>query len=120
MLLDTCVLIDYFRHHAPACSFIENLGDVLTLSAMTVAELYRGVRPQEMDMLEFFLSQCTILPVNKEIAKVGGLIEKQYAKSHGTDMVDALLAATAQEHTLRLVTLNTKHFPMLPDVLKPY
>ena len=35
-------------------------------------------------------------------------------------MIDAILAATALKHGLRLVTLNDKHYPMLPEVIVPY
>lgn len=33
---------------------------------------------------------------------------------------DVLIAASAELSGARLVTLNRKHFPMLPDVLVPY
>jgi predicted nucleic acid-binding protein len=35
-------------------------------------------------------------------------------------MPDALIAATARIHGARLVTRNTRHFPMLDDLLVPY
>jgi predicted nucleic acid-binding protein len=34
-------------------------------------------------------------------------------------LIDALIAATAEQENARLVTLNRKHFPMLSDVLVP-
>ena len=45
---------------------------------------------------------------------------RQYRPSHGVGFADALLAATAPAHNATLVTLNAKHFPMLPDALVPY
>ncbi|EKD91792.1 MAG: hypothetical protein ACD_29C00373G0001, partial [uncultured bacterium] len=38
---------------------------------------------------------------------------------HGTGLADAIIAATALHNELELVTLNTRHFPMLKTV-KPY
>ncbi|MGH6898345.1 MAG: hypothetical protein ACREJ5_17635 [Geminicoccaceae bacterium] len=35
-------------------------------------------------------------------------------------MIDALIAATAQVHGVRLITRNARHFPMLADLLVPY
>lgn len=37
-----------------------------------------------------------------------------------SDTPGALIAATALAHRLRLVSLNRKHFPMLPDMISPY
>jgi predicted nucleic acid-binding protein len=38
-----------------------------------------------------------------------------YAPSHGLDDIDALTAATAGHHGLRLATRNAKHFPMFSE-----
>jgi len=44
VLIDTDVLIDYLRGRAEAVSYLENLTGQLLISAVTVAELYAGVR----------------------------------------------------------------------------
>jgi hypothetical protein len=36
--------VDYLRNYAPAVEFISHLDDPPSISAMTVAELYVGVR----------------------------------------------------------------------------
>ena len=43
-----------------------------------------------------------------------------YGKSHGTELTDALIAASAEAVGARLVTHNTRHFPMLSNVHIPY
>lgn len=42
--------------------------------------------------------------------------------SHGLILPDALIAATAMEHNLKLYTRNTRHFRMIPElkVNQPY
>jgi predicted nucleic acid-binding protein len=35
-------------------------------------------------------------------------------------LADALIAATAESRQASLVTLNSKHFPMLANVVVPY
>ncbi len=69
-------------------------------------------------MLENFISLFRVAPVSAEIAKAGGLYKRDYGKSHGVGLADAILAATAEAENAELKTLNTKHYPMLKG-LKP-
>ena len=120
-LIDTDVLIDYLRGHPAAISVVEErIGESL-LSALTVAELYQGVREgKERLKLARTLSAFSILPVTQEIAERGGLFSRDFRKSHGCGLADCLIAATADSHGLTLLTLNVKHYPMLDDVEAPY
>ena len=89
------------------------------LSAIVVAELYGGVREgHERAQLNELVAAYSVLPMTEAVA--GGLLWRQYRPSHGVGFADALLAATALAHNATLVTLNAKHFPMLPDALVPY
>jgi predicted nucleic acid-binding protein len=54
------------------------------------------------------------------LAVQGGLYRRDYGKSHNVGLADALIAATATQRRVPLVTLNRKHFPMLQDVIVPY
>jgi predicted nucleic acid-binding protein len=86
-----------------------------------VAELYAGVREgSERHTLERFLAAFEVVPVDEAIAAKGGLYRRDYGKSHGTGLADALIAATAAVHQATLVTLNKKHFPMLASIHVPY
>jgi predicted nucleic acid-binding protein len=40
----------------------------------------------------------------------------RYAKSHGLHVFDSLVAATALERDLTLVTKNRRHFAMIGDL----
>jgi len=44
LLLDTDVLIDFLRSRAEAISYLESLLEPPLISALTVAELYAGIR----------------------------------------------------------------------------
>lgn len=55
-----------------------------------------------------------------EAAVVAGLRRRQYGRSHGTRLADALIAASADAVGGTLVTLNQRHFPMLANLLIPY
>ena len=121
LLIDTDVLIDYLRDKAEAVSYLESLSESLLISVITVAELYAGVRDgAERTKLDEFIRVFEIIAVDREISVRGGLYRRDYMKSHNVGLADALIAATAEIHRARLVTLNGKHFPMLSNVVIPY
>ena len=74
----------------------------------------------EQAALEDFDSLFRVVPVSVEIAKAGGLYERDYSLSHGVGLADAILAATAEAENAELKTLNTKHYPMLKGVRPAY
>ena len=120
LVLDTDVLVDYLRGHKKAIAYLEGVKGPILTSAITVAELYAGVRDgEERAVLDRFLLAFDIAPVDDEIAKKGGIYRRNYGTSHGIGLADALIAATAELKQAKLVTLNEKHFPML-DVYVPY
>jgi predicted nucleic acid-binding protein len=115
LLVDTDVLIDYLRDEPNAVAYLEGLTEPAMVSTITVAELYAGVREgDERERLERFLLAFEVVAVDDEVAARGGLIRRDYGKSHGTGLADALIAASAELRSATLVTLNRKHFPMVP------
>jgi predicted nucleic acid-binding protein len=121
LLLDTDLLIDFLRGHRQAVAFLAEETRPMGVSALTMAELHAGVRDgEERDQLTDLLSIFNQIPVDPETAADGGLLRRDFGPSHGTGLIDAILAATALKYGLRLVTLNDKHYPMLPDVVVPY
>jgi predicted nucleic acid-binding protein len=121
LMVDTDVLIDYLRGQAEAVNYLEGLAGPLLVSAISVAELFAGVREgSERMALEAFIAAFDLVPVNELIATKGGLYQRDYGKSHGVGLPDALIAAAAELNSATLVSLNRKHFPMLDTVLVPY
>jgi hypothetical protein len=121
LLLDTDVVIDYLRGNAAAVEFLEHVAAPLMLSAMTVAELYAGVREgHERTVLDKLCRAFQVVAVDAEVGARGGLLRRDYGKSHGVGITDAVIAASVEKKNATLVTLNKKHFPMLPDVVVPY
>lgn len=121
LLIDTGVIIDYLRGRAEAVNYLETLANPTLISMITVAELYSGVRDgQERAALDAFVAVFTLVAVDENIAVQGGLYRRDYGKSQGVGLADALIAATAEANGATLVTLNQKHFPMLSGVLVPY
>ncbi|HEY0783196.1 MAG TPA: type II toxin-antitoxin system VapC family toxin [Thermoanaerobaculia bacterium] len=121
LLFDTDVLIDYLRGEKAAVQLLEDRLEPLLISAITVAELFAGVREgKERASLDRFLLAFQVVPLDVDIAHQGGLYRRDYGKSHGCGLADALIGATAMQRNARLVSLNRRHFPMLSDVWVPY
>lgn len=119
MLVDTDVLIDFLRGYNRAIAFIEKFSSQIILSPIVVAELYAGVKgANELSVLDNFVSHFRVVPITKDIARAGGLYKRDFNRSHGVGLADAILAATAEKEDAELKTLNVKHYPMFRD-LKP-
>ncbi len=119
ILADTDVLVDFLCGNDKAISFIEEFSPHIILSPVVVAELYAGVKgTDELSVLDSFISLFRIVPIDFGIAKSGGLYKRDFGKSHGVGLADAILAATADKENAELKTLNVKHYPMISR-LKP-
>lgn len=121
ILVDTDVLVDFLRGESTAVAFVSAHSARIILSSVVVAELYAGVKGDaDQAALENFVSLFRVVPVTAEIAKTGGLYKRDYGKSHGIGLADAILAATAESENAELKTLNTKHYPMLKNLRPAY
>lgn len=121
VLVDTDVLVDYLRGDPDAVTFLESRDEVLLVSAVTVGELYAGVRDgAERVALDAFLGAFEVVPLERTIAERGGLPWRDFGRRHGTGLADAFIAATAELRHATLVTLNRKHFPMCRELRAPY
>lgn len=121
LLFDTDVLIDYLRGQADAVAFLKKTRRPLRVSAATVAELYVGVRDgDEREVLDRFIGLMEVVVLTADIARQAGLWRRDYGPSHGTGLIDALIAACTVSSGSTLLTLNAKHYPMLEAVLVPY
>ena len=121
ILLDTDILVDFFRGQSKAVAFVNAHSARIILSSIVVAELYAGVKGDaEQAALDNFVSLFRVVPVSGEIAKAGGLYKRDYGKSYGVGRADAILAATVEAENAELKTLNTKHYPMLKGLRPAY
>ena len=73
-LIDTDVAIDYLRGNADAIAYLEGLGGNNFISAITVAELYAGVRDgAERTALESFIRAFQVVEIESGTAEQGDL-----------------------------------------------
>jgi predicted nucleic acid-binding protein len=121
VLFDTNVLIDFLRDRPEAVKFLSVQPEKPCISVASALELYAGVASRrEEQQIERLFEQAKLLPVSMEIAKRAGVFVRVFQPSHSVEAIDAIIAATAEHHGLRLATLNTKHFPMFPKLKRAY
>lgn len=101
ILVDSDVLVDHLRGYR---RFVRGSDDV-HVSAITRAELFAG-RGTEERRIRRLLEPMVDLPVDAAVAERAGRIRR------GTSVLlpDALIAATALQHRLTLLTRNVRHF----------
>lgn len=117
-LLDTSVFIDFLRRPDKSNSPLVHLArEQLFLSVVVFAELYAGQSIWEKQDIyrdvEAMLSVVTTLPFTQKIAITGGRFKADHPIP---SLIDCIIAATALEYDLELVTLNRKHFKMIPGL----
>jgi len=100
VLLDTDVLVDVLR----GARRLAVTGHRVAYSVITRAELFSGRAKDEEDV-RVLLSPFRELVVDTTIAERAGRLARVHV-----DMGDALIAATALEHGLELVTRNVRDF----------
>jgi len=112
MLVDTDVLIWHLRGYPQATRRLDELG-ALTLSAVSYLEVLQGMRNKaELVAVKKMLAHraATLLPVSEAITQRAIELMEAITLSHGLQMGDALIAATALDHGLPVLTANVKHF----------
>ncbi|MEM6837581.1 MAG: type II toxin-antitoxin system VapC family toxin [Cyanobacteria bacterium P01_C01_bin.120] len=117
-LLDTCVISDFIKGEAGTIArFKQTPPADVAISAITVMELRYGLalNPQRAQKIEptiaSILSSANILPFSNAEAEQAAQI-RAVLKSQGQPIgaYDVLIAATALQHKLIMVTANQKEF----------
>lgn len=112
ILIDTNAAIDYLVGRLPqnGTNFISQLLNTQEAKISIIVEIellsYNPPNPNDLRVVENFVQKCNILPLTDEIAKRTYLIRRQ----HRIKLPDAVIAATALEHGMELLTHNTSDF----------
>ena len=118
MLFDTSVLIAHLRGDQRATELLLSIPTRERLASVLVrVEIEGGMRSSERASVAGLMDALRLVPVTDAIARRAGEHLRRYRRSHaGIDLVDYLIAATAEAHAAPLATLNVRHFPMFPDL----
>lgn len=114
-LIDTDVLIWVLRGNKKYEELLHKLKeqDDLSISVITIAEIYKNIFPSEIVKTENLLNEFQIWDITSLSAKQAGFYWQEYSKKlKKLSLMDCLIAACVNVNNLTLVSLNAKHFPM--------
>jgi predicted nucleic acid-binding protein len=116
VLVDSDILIEVSRgkdqYILSRWTALGQSDNLILYSPVSVAELWAGVRPREYEMLTGLFRALVCAPIDNETGRRAGDYLRQYRKSHGVELGDALVASAASLNAAQLWTRNRKHYPM--------
>ncbi len=122
-LVDSDHVADYLKGQRRAVEFLDELlPEGLALSIITYAEVYEGIyygqeRPRHETGFREFLDGVTVLGITRSVARQFALLRGNLrAKGQLIGQTDLLIATTAIQHNLTLMTRNLKDFERIPDL----
>ncbi len=120
VLVDTSVLIEYFRKQDKTKTFLYQLAGQhpqIYISAISKFEIWVGNNPDQTDFWRALFSSLITLPFGDQEAEMAGVIQQKLLKTNQQiGISDLLIGATALLHELPVATLNLKHFGRLEGV----
>jgi hypothetical protein len=116
ILIDSDILIEILRGRNEAVLTqwiaLAEAGTAILYSPISAAEIWGGAFPHEHALIARIFRPLHCVADDAETGKKAGDFLRQFQKSHGLKLGDAMIAsASVQNHAL-LWTRNRKHFPM--------
>ena len=118
MIFDTDIFIWVQRGNGKAARLI-NRSEERYLSVYSYIELLQSAKnKQQHEHTNDFLSSFgfVVLPLSENIGHRALIYIQEYALSHGLRAGDAIIAATAAENIMTLVSSNAKHFKPIKEL----
>ncbi|MGL6196369.1 MAG: type II toxin-antitoxin system VapC family toxin [Thermoguttaceae bacterium] len=120
ILLDTSVLIEYFRVKDKETTFLFNLAkseSVFGISVLAHFEMVRGIKPEHENFWCLLLEKVHILDFDKNCSLESVKIFHELKNRNKLiDFFNIAIAATSIVHDMPHATLNTKHFARIDQL----
>jgi predicted nucleic acid-binding protein len=114
ILLDTSILIDFFRKKDKSKSKFYSLTSkykLFAVSVITEYEIFTGAHDSTLEYWNIFFDKVMVLPLERVTTQNAVKIFKQL--KHNNQLIeipDILIGSTAIVNKIKLATLNRKHF----------
>lgn len=114
-LVDTNILSKIFYGNIKVRNFVDNL--TVGIETIVYIECIQGsISDADKQRIKRTLQKLEFYSLTNDIAqKAIGLIDT-YSNSQGLLLADAIIAATAMEYDLTLITYNAKHFKFIKGI----
>jgi predicted nucleic acid-binding protein len=116
VFIDSDILIEISRARDQQVlkiwSELADSATTLCYSPVSEAEVWAGALPREYAVTTALLQRLECVPITRETGRKAGEYMAQYRKSHGVELPDALIAASAFETSAAIWIRNRKHYPM--------
>lgn len=118
LLLDTDVMVDILRGHAPALAWLESVQDeAIVLPGFVAMELIQGCTNQrDLRAIEEELQKYEIAWPVPSACDRALRTYAQFHLSHGVGLLDVLIGQLAIELGASLHTFNDKHYRPIPEL----
>ena len=122
ILFDSSVLIAHLRGVTEASELLAGVARPERLvSVLSRVEIEGGMRSSERYDVARLFGIVTLVPVSDVIARRAAEHLRRFRRSHeGIDMVDYVIAASAEVLEADLATLDLRHFPMFRQLEAPW
>ncbi len=124
VIVDTDILIDIGRGDETAIAYLGSLerNKALAVSVVTYMELIIGCEnKREQRAVKRFIKRFEVMALAETITEKAVELLLEYRLSHGLLIADALIAATAIERSVPLVSKNQRDYRFLDELdLLPY
>ena len=121
ILIDTSILIDYFRKTDKANSKFISLvrrDFAFKISAITEYEIYSGSTNTQQAFWNKLLESIDVMSFDTDVVKAAITINNRLkTKRKQLAIADLFIAATAISNNLSIATLNKKHFERIDDLV---
>lgn len=113
-MVDTDIAIDFLRRRDYAQRLLESWAGegLLAISVLTHLEIYQGMKAGEERATNAFLDNLISVSVDIPIARrAGTMLRELRLKGTTIGIADAIIAATALQFGVPLLTNNVGHYP---------
>ena len=119
ILLDTSILIDYYRNKDKKNTLLFKLSQthIFSISVITKYELFAGTKPEKIPFTLSIIQNMKVLELSEKCIDIGiEIFNELKSKNQIIEVPDIFIAATSIHYDLPIATLNKNHFQRITNL----
>ncbi|MCF6241744.1 MAG: type II toxin-antitoxin system VapC family toxin [Bacteroidales bacterium] len=118
VICDTNIFIHWFRNDEATIAKLLQIGteNIIIPSIVKMELLWGCENKKELSILVKKIKKYPVIYIDERISATAEVFIEQFKLSHGLNIPDALIGATAVAYDLPLFTYNLKDFKYLPEI----